>query len=212
MAGELCLKYTTAQTVKALLWGHDRTTRWNGAAMVAASTISDASWATGMVSMTEQLTANSTRTGTYAGAFPAEITTPGEYYIEFYAGSAPTPGQAAIGFQTIEWNGSAQQYLRTAAVLDAAQPNYAPAKAGDAMALTSGERTTLSNALLDLAAAVDGKTLREVMRIMAAILAGKVSGAGSGSESFTGLDGLTPRVEVTTDPAGNRTDVEYDPV
>jgi len=46
-------------------------------------------------------------------------------------------------------------------------------------------------------------TLRQAMRVMAAVLAGKVSGAGSG------LDGSTTRVQVTTDPAGNRTDVNY---
>ena len=54
-------------------------------------------------------------------------------------------------------------------------------------------------------------TLRQAVRIMAAVLAGKVSGAGSGDERFTGLDGSTLRVEVTTDPAGNRTAVQYNP-
>jgi hypothetical protein len=52
-------------------------------------------------------------------------------------------------------------------------------------------------------------TLRQVMRVMAAVLAGKVSGAGSGVESFLGLDGSTPRVQVTTDAAGNRLNVTY---
>jgi len=67
-----------------------------------------------------------------------------------------------------------------------------------------------ADALLDRADAVEtDTTLRQAIRIMAAILAGKVSGAGSGDESFTGLDGSTPRVEVTTDAAGNRTDVNY---
>lgn len=54
---------------------------------------------------------------------------------------------------------------------------------------------------------IDGKTLQQVLQIMAAILAGKVSGAGSGVETFKGLDGATDRVVVTTDPAGNRTNV-----
>ncbi len=52
-------------------------------------------------------------------------------------------------------------------------------------------------------------TVREAMRVMAAVVAGKVSGAGSGSESFTGIDGSTARVQVTTDAAGNRTNVSY---
>ncbi len=67
-----------------------------------------------------------------------------------------------------------------------------------------------ADALLDRTNAIEtATTLRQAMRIMAAILAGKVSGAGSGVESFTGLDGSTPRVEVTTDAAGNRTNVTY---
>ena len=64
--------------------------------------------------------------------------------------------------------------------------------------------------LMDDADAIEtGFTLRQVLRIMAAVLAGKVSGAGSGVETFLGLDGSTERVEVTVDAGGNRTDVDY---
>lgn len=80
--------------------------------------------------------------------------------------------------------------------------------AGAAVALTEAERNAAADALLDRTA-IDGKTLREAVRIMAAVLAGKVSGAGSGEESFTGLDGATTRVVVTADAAGNRTAVDY---
>ena len=67
-----------------------------------------------------------------------------------------------------------------------------------------------ADALLDRADGIEtDTTLRQAMRIMAAVLAGKVSGAGSGAESFAGLDGSTPRVQVTTDPAGNRLNVNY---
>jgi hypothetical protein len=69
-----------------------------------------------------------------------------------------------------------------------------------------------ADALLDRADAVEsGKTLREALRIIAAVIAGKVSGAGAGVETFTGLDGSTTRVEVTTDAAGNRTGITYTP-
>jgi hypothetical protein len=77
-------------------------------------------------------------------------------------------------------------------------------------ALTDDEHHAVADAILDRANAVEtGKTVRQAMRIMAAVLAGKVSGAGSGVENFTGVDGVTPRVEVTTDAAGNRTTVNY---
>ena len=56
----------------------------------------------------------------------------------------------------------------------------------------------------------DGKTMREVLRIMAAVLAGKVGGAGTGTETFKGLDGTTDRVISTVDASGNRTAVVVD--
>jgi hypothetical protein len=71
---------------------------------------------------------------------------------------------------------------------------------------------TNADALLDRADAIEtGKTLRQAMRIMAAVLAGKVSGAGSGTETFKGLDGATTRAVVTTDADANRTNVVYSP-
>ena len=45
--------------------------------------------------------------------------------------------------------------------------------------------------LLDFPNAVDGKTLRQALRIMAAVLAGKVSGAGSGTENFRVCSNIT---------------------
>jgi hypothetical protein len=64
-------------------------------------------------------------------------------------------------------------------------------------------------AVWNLAGAIDGKTPGQAMQIIAAVAAGKVSGAGSGDEHFVGLDGMTPRVQVAVDPAGNRLDVTY---
>ncbi len=67
-------------------------------------------------------------------------------------------------------------------------------------------------AVLDLADGVEsGKTVRQALRYMAAMLAGKVAGAGTGTESFRGIDGATDRVRVTVDENGNRTAIEYDP-
>jgi hypothetical protein len=56
----------------------------------------------------------------------------------------------------------------------------------------------------------DGMTAEEVLRIVAAVLAGKVSGAGTGTETFVGLDGVTDRVISTVDNDGNRTTVVVD--
>lgn len=50
-------------------------------------------------------------------------------------------------------------------------------------------------------------TAEEILKIAAAILAGKVSGAGTGAETFVGLDGSTIRVVSNNDVNGNRTSV-----
>lgn len=71
--------------------------------------------------------------------------------------------------------------------------------------------TQNADALLDRASAIDGKTLRQAIQYLAAVLSGKVSGAGTGTESFVGLDGTTTRVVSTVDEDGNRSAVEYDP-
>jgi hypothetical protein len=108
MANELSLKYTlTGQTIKGIVWGQNRATRWNNAAMVAPSTISDANWAVGMVALTEQQTSDTTATATYVGSFPAGIVAAGEYLIEYYIGASPLPGDAVVGIQSVEWTGAA---------------------------------------------------------------------------------------------------------
>jgi hypothetical protein len=84
-----------------------------------------------------------------------------------------------------------------------------PAAIGSAMTLQSTERDAIAAALLDLGNTIDGKTLRQALQISASILAGKVSGAGSGTETFRGLDDQHDRVVVTADASGNRTNVTY---
>jgi hypothetical protein len=56
---------------------------------------------------------------------------------------------------------------------------------------------------------IDGKTIVQALQIGTAILGGKVSGAGTGTEVFVGADGSTVRVTVTVDANGNRTAVVY---
>jgi hypothetical protein len=56
---------------------------------------------------------------------------------------------------------------------------------------------------------IDGKTLSQALKIIAATTAGKISGAGTGVETFVGLNGTSNRAVVTTDANGNRTAVTY---
>lgn len=77
-----------------------------------------------------------------------------------------------------------------------------------AKTLTAGERDSIAAALLDLANGIEsGVTLRQSQRAVAAILAGIISGAGSGTEVFKAIaaaSGGTTRVTVTVDASGNR--------
>lgn len=67
---------------------------------------------------------------------------------------------------------------------------------------------TLPAAGLDLVL-VDGKQLPNALEIIAASAIGKISGAGTGTEVFVGLNGVTTRATVTVDGSGNRTTVVY---
>ena len=97
---ELAIAYTSGETLKAIVWGKDRSTRWNGTVMVDPSMITDAAWATGMVTMTEKLTSDGTSTGMYVGDLPiTEID--GEHQIDYVVGASPTPGQSRIGWQAV---------------------------------------------------------------------------------------------------------------
>lgn len=55
--------------------------------------------------------------------------------------------------------------------------------------------------------ALEGLTAEEMMRIMLAALAGKRQGLGTSTEEYMAQDGLTPRVTLVADTAGNGTPV-----
>jgi hypothetical protein len=58
---------------------------------------------------------------------------------------------------------------------------------------------------------IDGKSVSAALSYIAAAVAGKCTGAGTGTERFYGLDGTTERVRVAAAANGNRTTVTYDP-
>lgn len=73
--------------------------------------------------------------------------------------------------------------------------------------LSAADKTAVANALLDLVNAVDGHTLREIFKGFAAVLLGKVSGAGTNAPVFRDLLDTMDRVSSTTDASGDRTGV-----
>ena len=55
-----------------------------------------------------------------------------------------------------------------------------------------------------------GYTAEEILKIMAAVLAGESSGAGTGTVTFKSIDGIKDRVIADVDGTGNRTAVVLD--
>ncbi len=76
--------------------------------------------------------------------------------------------------------------------------------------LSAGQDAKLTN-IDDLLSTIEG-TLdhREVMRLLLAVLAGKVNGAGTGTENFRDQADSKNRVVSTVDSSGNRTNVVLD--
>jgi hypothetical protein len=86
-----------------------------------------------------------------------------------------------------------------------------PAAVGSAMTLTSGERDSISAALLDLAAGVETSlTLRQALRLLVAAEAGKLSGAATTTIVIRNVADSKNRITATVDASGNRSAVVYD--
>lgn len=167
-------------------------------------------------------------------------------------------GIAAIKSQTDKLNFTGTDIKATldgeTVALAAAQPNYSPAKTGDAMSLTAGAQlaiaavmppapdnssiaaiktqtdkipdqpaTSVSQAEILAAITASAETLmstpnlveagwalRDALRIMLSVLAGKVQGAGTGTIHFRDQADAKDRIVAVTDAAGNRTSLTFD--
>jgi hypothetical protein len=98
----------------------------------------------------------------------------------------------------------------TGVVLAADQPNYAPALAGDEMAVTAGALGDIAQAVLTIAdGIVPGINLRAAMRVALAALAGKCFKSG-GTIRFRNPADTKNVITATVDGAGNRLLVTLD--
>ena len=92
----------------------------------------------------------------------------------------------------------------------ATQPNVLISGRVDANAGVVGDKGGYSLVATGLnLVLVDGKTLPVALQYIAASTAGIVSGAGTGTETFLGIDGVTVRLVISADASGNRTAVVY---
>lgn len=99
-------------------------------------------------------------------------------------------------------------------LLDVLNPNSVsviPANSAGLQQVTSGSGVTAQDKTDIITGvwtrSIESLTAEEMLRVMAAVLAGRVSGAGTGTETFKGLNGTTNRVISTVDNDGNRTAV-----
>jgi hypothetical protein len=82
---------------------------------------------------------------------------------------------------------------------------------GDAMALTSAERNSTADALLDRANGVEPSwTVRQALRIMFSALGGKLAGAATTTVTTRNQGDTLNRITATVDADGNRTAVTLD--
>lgn len=87
-----------------------------------------------------------------------------------------------------------------------------------AIAASNNDAGTMGEKLNDAGSAANpwteviesGYTAAQILRIIAASTAGKTTGAGTASMTFTGIDGTTDRIVGTMDNDGNRTNVTLD--
>jgi hypothetical protein len=80
---------------------------------------------------------------------------------------------------------------------------------GDAMALTSGERSSVADAIHD--EVFEGSvTLRQALRLLYSALGAKSSGGGTTSITFRDLADSKNRIAATVDSNGNRTAITLD--
>lgn len=125
--------------------------------------------------------------------------------------AATSTAQTGDNFARIGANGTGLTGVTGATLSVAYDAAKTASQAGDAMALTSGERNSTADALLDRANAIETAwTVRKAMRVMFAALGGKASGMGTATGVFRAGDDSKDRITATIDASGNRTAVTLD--
>jgi hypothetical protein len=120
----------------------------------------------------------------------AEIGTTGEFYADIPSGTAAGKylvvffnGATKLTSGVLSWDGTQEVAIPTAA----------------------------QNATAVLDATVETNTsVVQSMRLVNAVLLGKVSGAGTGTETFRDINDTKDRVTATVDAQGNRTNIDRD--
>jgi len=162
----------------------------------------------GLTAVTTQVWAAGTRTLSSFGTLVADTIT--AIGVAFGIGSYlrnTEPDNTTIGIAAA----AAASAATNAALLQTRLP-ASPAAVGSAMTLTSGERDSIAAAQLDLANGIEvGLTERQAFRLMAAALAGKLSGAATTTITIrNAVADSKDRIVATVDSDGNRSALTVD--
>lgn len=226
---EIQTDYLTGKTVYFLL-RNTVSQIWNGSAFEDYLT---ANFANYPIAGTEQGAASAY----YTGDMPA--VSPGVYYVvaKERIGGSPAESDISIGWGQVEWTGVAILPLAGVPISGSLSGQIVSVASGTTV-LASGSiyRSTYASGVVGasggflqawgtsgagtvgqnldktsytLSGTIGGKDWATAMDIVAAGVAGKVSGAGTGTERFASIDGATQRTTVVVDASGNRTNVTY---
>lgn len=188
MAGELQADSgVTGQTVYFLVRSPSGTV-WNGAALV---TYVSGNFATYPVTGTEEGTS-----GYYTGNMPAVAAGVYSVVAKKQAGGSPAETDPTVAQGDVWWSGAA-----------VATPQSGDAFSRIGAAGAGLTAVALAAAGLDLVL-VAGKTLPNAIKYVGAAVAGKASGAGTGTETYDDFSGSVAFV-ATIDTNGNRTGMSY---
>lgn len=189
MSNELSVTHSTGNTIYLVLL--NTASQVYNTSTTSFETPQNANWANYAIAATEAGT-----TGIYRGDMPSVAA--GIYYLVAYkqSGGSPAVGDSDIGEGAMEWDGSAEIALNSRSTFDSAS---------DTVTLSASS----VDAILD--DPVDGSyTLRQILRLLASALAGKVSGGGTTTVTFRDLGDSKDRIVATVDSSGNRTAITLD--
>lgn len=189
MSNELSVTHSTGNTIYLVLL--NTASQVYNTSTTSFETPQNANWANYAITATEAGT-----TGIYRGDMPSVAA--GIYYLVAYkqSGGSPAVGDSDIGEGAMEWDGSAEIALNSRSTFDSAS---------DTVTLSASS----VDAILD--DPVDGSyTLRQILRLLASALAGKVSGGGTTTVTFRDLGDSKDRIVATVDASGNRTAITLD--
>jgi hypothetical protein len=165
---------------------------------------------------------SATITFTTAGTAAAPLNAIGTATITFTAAASAGAEAAVSGTTTIEFDTvatlTAIGHMVAVPIDTSLTPDSIASAVWAAIAASNNTTGTMGEKLNDAGSASNpwteiiesGLSAAEILRIVAAALAGTVDGAGTGQEKFIGLDGSTTRIDSTVDVDGNRTVVVVD--